>query len=278
MRAHALPESCCPDSPPGHSAGSTPDPLGHSAGNPDPVLWLWEGQAVYLGPSLKLDFHTGSVLCFAVGVDAPFTVLDERSGRWTVRSATVGPRTMHRIDSHGERMLFGYFDPGASRARAIVDRMTVRHGGICLTHDAEADVLRLTGADEPDPREMLSCVSGPESGCVDERIVDAMERLRAKPGAMIAAPELAAAVNLSTSRFLHLFSAETGTSFRRYRLWARMLHVGAAVADGSDLTTASAEAGFASPSHFSDSFRAMFGLSAAALLAGGTRIVVERSR
>lgn len=152
--------------------------------------------------------------------------------------------------------------------------MTGVHDGIGLTHDAEAEILRLAGADEPDPRAMLACVSGPESECVDERIVEAMERLRAKPGAMIAAPDLAAAVDLSTSRFLHLFSAETGTSFRRYRLWARMLHVGAAVADGSDLTTASIEAGFASPSHFSDSFRAMFGMSAAALLAGGTRIEI----
>jgi len=33
-------------------------------------------------------------------------------------------------------------------------------------------------------------------------------------------PGSAAEVNLSTSRFLHLFSATAGTSFRRYRLWA----------------------------------------------------------
>ncbi|WP_243636751.1 AraC family transcriptional regulator [Rhodococcus sp. Eu-32] len=256
MHADALPETCCSEV---HSAAT---------------LWLWAGQAVYLGPSLTLDFHAGSVLCFAVGVDAPFTLRDGRSGDWTVRSATVGPRTTHKIESHGRRMLFGYFDPGASRATTIIGRMTVRHDGIGLTHDAESDLLRLANIEDPDPREILSCVSGAESRCVDERIVDAMARLRDKPGAMIAAPDLAAAVNLSTSRFLHLFSAETGTSFRRYRLWARMLHVGAAVADGNDLTTASAEAGFASPSHFSDSFRTMFGLSAASLLANGARVVV----
>ncbi|SNS49561.1 AraC family transcriptional regulator [Rhodococcoides kyotonense] len=243
-------------------------------GNPAPTLWLWAGQAVYLGPSLKLDFHAGSVLCFAVGVDAPFTLRDDRSGCWTVRSATIGPRTTHKVESHGERMLFGYFDPGASRATTIVDRMTARHGGIGLTHDAEAELLQLANSSDPDPRAMLTQVTGLESRCVDERIVDAMARLRDKPGAMIAAPDMAAAVNLSTSRFLHLFSAETGTSFRRYRLWARMLHVGVAVSDGSDLTGASIEAGFASPSHFSDSFHTLFGMSAAALLAGGVRIVV----
>ncbi|AJW42362.1 Transcriptional regulator, AraC [Rhodococcus sp. B7740] len=98
-----------------------------------------------------------------------------------------------------------------------------------------------------------------------------------KPGAVGSAADLAAAVNLSTSRFLHLFAAETGTSFRRYRLWARMLHVGAAVAAGDDLTRASIEAGFASPSHFSTAFNAMFGLSAVALLGGGAQVIVMES-
>jgi AraC-like DNA-binding protein len=54
-----------------------------------------------------------------------------------------------------------------------------------------------------------------------------------------------------------------------------MCHAASALSDGADLTTAAGEAGFASPSHFSDAFRAMFGLSATALLAGQTRIVVQ---
>lgn len=252
MKEQALPETCCPPA----------------------TLWLWAGQAVYLGPSLKLDFHSGSVLCFAAGIDAPFTLSDSASRRWTVRSAAVAPRTVHRVESHGERMLFVYCDPGTARAHRILDGMTTRHQGVGLTHVGEEELLAIAISSEPDPRSILACVSGPEPQRLDERILDAMEIVRAKPGAVVAAADLAAAVNLSTSRFLHLFSAEAGTSFRRYRLWARMLHVGAAVADGSDLTTAAVEAGFSSPSHFSDAFHAMFGLSAGALLAAETRIVV----
>lgn len=85
---------------------------------------------------------------------------------------------------------------------------------------------------------------------------------------------MAAAVNLSQSRFLHLFSAHSGTSFRRYRLWARMRYAAAAVSMGADLSTAASDAGFASPSHFSDTFRAMFGLTASQMLANQLRIVV----
>ncbi|WP_236077652.1 AraC family transcriptional regulator [Rhodococcus sp. P1Y] len=251
MTPRALPKSCCPA-----------------------TLWLWAGRAVYSGPSLELDFHSGSVLCFAAGVDAPFRLHDDRGGVWTVRSAAVAPRTVHRVESTGERMLFAYSDPGTSRADRILDTMAMRIGGIGLTHTAEARILDAVNVDDPDPHALAEFISGPEPRLLDDRIREAMQIVRTKPGAVVAASDLAAAVNLSTSRFLHLFSAETGTSFRRYRLWARMLHVGEAVADGRDLTRASVEAGFASPSHFSDSFHAMFGLSAAALLATGTNIVV----
>jgi methylphosphotriester-DNA--protein-cysteine methyltransferase len=51
-----------------------------------------------------------------------------------------------------------------------------------------------------------------------------------------------------------------------------MLHVMQRVSDGYDLTGASIEAGFASPSHFSDAFNRMFGLSVTTLLTTGVTI------
>ena len=48
--APALPQTCCPS------------------------VFLWPGQALYAGPSLNLAPHSGSVWCFAVGIDGPLTV------------------------------------------------------------------------------------------------------------------------------------------------------------------------------------------------------------
>lgn len=53
-----------------------------------------------------------------------------------------------------------------------------------------------------------------------------------------------------------------------------MLRVAGALNRGADLTSASAEAGFASPSHFSDTFHDLFGLTASALLGRRARLVV----
>ncbi|MFK7987996.1 MAG: helix-turn-helix domain-containing protein [Sandaracinaceae bacterium] len=65
---------------------------------------------------------------------------------------------------------------------------------------------------------------------------------------------------LSSSRFQRLFRAHVGVPFRRFRLWQRMSVVAGALASGGTLTYAAHEAGFASSSHLSKSFRRMFGL------------------
>jgi AraC-like DNA-binding protein len=78
--------------------------------------------------------------------------------------------------------------------------------------------------------------------------------------------ETASRLGLSTSHFLRLFAQHTGTTFRRYQQWARLLHAVRGMVAGHDLARCATDAGFASPSHFSDTFHRTFGLSPSALL------------
>ncbi|WP_068013972.1 helix-turn-helix domain-containing protein [Nocardia mexicana] len=240
------------------------------------TVWLWAGHAAYLGPSFHLDTHSTPVHCFALGVDGPFTVATPEGGARRRRSVLVPARTTHRIDAGDGRMLFFYVDPRSAHADRLRAAMSDASEPIATTHRAEAELLAELhrGADPDELHRIL--LGGGDSSIVDERIRRAMNAIVDNPGADLAAADLAAAAGLSTSRFLHLFAAGAGTSFRRYRLWARMLSVAAAIAAGSDLTRAATDAGFASPSHFSDTFRAMFGLTATTLLSQGTTIVVRR--
>ncbi|MEU7632270.1 AraC family transcriptional regulator [Nocardia sp. NPDC049220] len=240
---------------------------------PPAVLWLWAGQAIYRGRSLRLDAHSTAVECLAVGVDAPFTLEAAGTAR-IVRSALIPPRRVHRVVAHGDDMMFCYLDPGSARARAGRDRMTLWDNDLGLTHQGEAALADAAGWDRPDPQALANLIGLAPRPPTDARIAEAMATLLAYPARELTADRLAAAVHLSESRFLHLFSAQAGTSFRRFRLWARMLCAGRAIAKGASLTTASADAGFASPSHFSDTFHTLFGLSATALLASGVQVVV----
>ncbi|WP_245547394.1 AraC family transcriptional regulator [Nocardia brevicatena] len=229
---------------------------GAGADRSTPTIWLWQGGAAYLGPSLHLDTHATAVHCFALGVDSSFT-LTVAGAESRVRSAVIPARTPHRIRAGTGRMLFFCLDPGSTAP----------------CPDEAALLAHLAGRPDPDTLRRMVLGDTPVEPA-DPRIVWAMRRIAADPAGSPGATGLAAAVRLSSSRFLHLFTAHSGTSFRRYRLWARMLRVGAALAAGQDLTRAATDAGFASPSHFSDTFHALFGLTASDLLAVGSRIVV----
>ena len=238
------------------------------------TVWLWVGHAIYLGPSLRLDRHSGSVHCLAVGVDGPFTLYTDASQEYRTRSALIPPRTLHQVVANETRMLVCYIDPGSPRARTGWAEMTELAHGFGLQHRREAELIRLADQREVDPQEVMDVACGPAPDTRDPRIVAATAILRAHPIRSITADQLATEVHLSKSRLLHLFADQAGTTFRRYRMWARMLAVGRAIAKGADLTTAAADAGFASPSHFSDAFHAMCGLTATDLLASGAQIVV----
>ncbi len=236
-------------------------------------MWLWAGQAIYRGPSLRLAAHSTAVDCLAVGVDAPFT-LESDGTTHTARSALIPPRRVHRVVAGGDHMMFCYLDPGSRTARACRDRMTRWDNGFGLDHRAETALGTAALDARPDPCALARLVAAAPVPALDDRVAAAMASLLAHPAHELPADHFAAAAHLSESRFLHLFTAQAGTSFRRYRLWARMLGAGRAIAEGANLTVASAAAGFASPSHFSDAFRALFGLSPTALLTTGVRIVV----
>ncbi|MEV7863150.1 AraC family transcriptional regulator [Streptomyces hirsutus] len=238
-------------------------------------LWLWPGQALYVGPSLELDVHFGAVSCLALGLDGPFTVELQHGFRCRTRTALVPARVRHRIVAEGARMAFCYFDPASERERSCRRRM----GGtaeLATDHAYEDELARraalLTGgAPLADVREWLDR-AGPDGlgERRDPRVRRATAHMDGPHGRRVAAKDLAAEAGLSVSAFLRLFRAETGTTFRRYRMWARMLRVAELLETWPDLSTAAVEAGFASPSHFSSAFHAMFGLRPSTLFARHT--------
>jgi AraC-like DNA-binding protein len=232
-------------------------------------VWVSYGHAIYLGPSLGLAPHSAAVDCLALGVESSFILRCPEFEDHTVRSVLVPARSRHQILSDEGLMMFAYFDPGGACGRECRRRMAGAEHGFGFNHDAETDLIRLCRTQSPDPAKLLDCAARPVVGAIDPRIAAAIDMTRAQPARSDPAAELARKVGLSRSYFLRLFTAQTGTSFRRYRMWARMLYVVQQISSGYDLTGAAIEAGFASSSHFSDTFNRMFGLTASKLLGTG---------
>ncbi|MBS0389468.1 MAG: helix-turn-helix transcriptional regulator, partial [Proteobacteria bacterium] len=108
---------------------------------------------------------------------------------------------------------------------------------------------------------------GPATATLDARIARAVEKVRGQLDRAVQLRDIAAAVHLSPERFRHLFLAETGVRFRAYVLWLRLELSLAAYVAGNSLTDAAHAGGFADSAHLSRTFKKMFGITAASVLA-----------
>ncbi|MFG1796411.1 helix-turn-helix domain-containing protein [Nocardia sp. NPDC049149] len=229
-------------------------------------LWLRLGHAVYVGPGMALGAHSSAIACLGVGLDNTFRVRVADTPDITARSFLFRARVTHHILDTDVRKLFCYFDPtSTAMARALGGMRRTVHG-FAIDHRNEAELIALSGEPDPDIEKFLELASIPAPTIRDPRIAAVAAAIRDDPTQRQRAAEKAAAAGLSTSYFLRTFAEQAGTSFRRYVQWVRMLHVAKAYAAGYDLTRAATDAGFASPSHFSDTFRAMFGLTPTAFV------------
>lgn len=112
---------------------------------------------------------------------------------------------------------------------------------------------------------------------LDPRIVDAIARLAVFSGPAVTAVDCAEAINLSQSRFLHLFKQETGISFRAYRAHKRARHLLHFVNDDINLAHLAQDIGYPDSSHFCHSIRRFYGLKPRAIFLGSRDLRIYRS-
>lgn len=139
-----------------------------------------------------------------------------------------------------------------------------------------AELLLLAAAET---REHPSVSDDPESTSV-ERLLPALELLRARPEGAIAHASAATACSLSPAYFSRRFRQLFGMTFTEYARTYR-LHLAARrlVSSGSPISEIAYGVGFSSPAHFTARFRERFGMTPRAYRASArTRAVGEREQ
>lgn len=235
-------------------------------------LTIGPGYVGYLGPALDLDPHSTAVGCLAVGLDARFGFRATATGEVDTRTAYSRARHTHQLVAGPGRMLLLLLEPTSSSTVDHQANMGRVIGPFGFEHRAEKELIAACQPPHPDFNRLLAVAGAAPSEPIDPRIARALRSIRADPLAASSADALARGEGISTSYFLRMFGDQTGTSFRRYKIWSRMLYAAKGFAAGHDLTRCSVDAGFASLSHFSRVFHSMFGLSATALLGMGTQL------
>lgn len=203
-----------------------------------------------------------------VGLDGPL-VLHTARGPIRAGSCFAPARAAHRIAATEGWILALFVDPSSAPATMISDEMTSATGVFGLSHRRERELVELCRSPFVDPELVHArAIAGPNL-VTDPRIARLAATIRDDPAHALRADHIAANLGLSTGHFLHLFTQHCGTTFRGYQRWNRMISAVTGAITGYDLTRSALDAGFATPSHFSESFREMLGLPATKMLHAG---------
>lgn len=228
----------------------------------DKEIWLARDRALFLGelPPARLHAHAAPVLL--IGLSGPITIRLPDGRCETCHSALVDADVEHEMDSGGEYMASLYLEPDAPETRllnagwlndrpVVFDPIQPFQRSRSLTRTLQSfDLAKL----------LPTSALGRQTD-LDKRIALSLNYLRNLDDLPSDRADLADQVHLSESRFNHLFRAEVGISFRRYRSWSRLRSVLYHVAKNQSLTHAALSAGMHDSAHLSRMFRNMIGLT-----------------
>ncbi len=245
------------------------------------VICLWPERLLFIGRLRKVTLHRHAAAVFLLALESGLRLRIPPARQWRkVRSGLIPAGCTHELDLQGGLASVFYNDPH----RPYYRRLSARHARQPSLDQATEARLQKSLLDYYQAQQ---AGASPDTAAIERGLARALKPYSQEPSfdervqqtigfvqddlshnTPLAA--LAAAVGLSPSRLQHLFLAETGVPLRRFRQWVRFRWMLGRIAAGDSLTTAALDAGFANSSHFSHSFKAMFGVSAASVLGSST--------
>ncbi|WP_249931115.1 AraC family transcriptional regulator [Ramlibacter sp. 2FC] len=245
------------------------------------VMWIDPDRVLYAGllgtPSLR---SLGAYVIY-VGLEAPIDLsIADREWQCSL-VAVVPPYVPHRVRCEARGVGVILIEPETVEEARLPQWLRGR-GGI----DERAFVervraacarLRIAGDDEAALADFDTTVLGERlpPRKVDARIRAVLDAIKRDPCARNTGEAFAADTHLSLSRFVHLFKAEVGVPFRRFRSWRRARHLLHRATSDAPLVEIALDAGYPDSTHFSHSIRLAFGLTPKAILAGSRKLAVR---
>jgi AraC-like DNA-binding protein len=198
--------------------------------------------------------------------------------------AVVPPYVPHSVESEHPCIICLMVEPETVEPSAM-DRLSARISGagapaiaqrIRDAYEALRRQARCGGFTTPEFDRLLFGEVLPDRN-IDRRIKRCAAKLNDFSGGKSTAADCAASVSLSPSRFLHLFKAQTGVSFRAFRAWKRARHLLHFVNEDINLAHLAQDIGYPDSTHFSHSIRRFYGLQPRAIFLGSRDLAIYRS-
>lgn len=234
---------------------------------------FWEGGSLWLAlitSAGSLHFH--HAVQISLPLDGQVRFRRSQSTDWQEYAGVViAPDLPHAFDAPGRVVANILFEPESVAGRALIDRYGEVGIASLPAHDAARLIAPIAAAySAAEDAQLIMLAKGViadlsgmpvTAGAADQRVLRAIEYIRAHIDDRISLTDLAAAVHISPSRLRHLFADETGVSCKAYILWERLNTALALGFGGKSWTEAAHAANFADSAHLSRTCRRMFGLA-----------------
>ena len=246
-------------------------------------LYIWQDRVLYAGSGTVTSPHGHYAAALLLSCDQPFEVrydFKAESGyahSFETRAVLLTPHFYHQLKADRSRLIVLHLDPDSVDYEPLAELYppdSFHHFAIEPFEASLQEGLRLWEESLPASqadriyRSLLQKImpagfelaQRPGLRQMDQRIAGIVQELQKEIPESVRASELAARVELSEHRFMHLFKQEMGLPLRRYLLWLRIRRAALSMKDGGTLTEAAHAAGFSDSAHMSRIFKENFGM------------------
>ncbi|KZZ09786.1 hypothetical protein A3752_13885 [Oleiphilus sp. HI0081] len=236
---------------------------------------MWKDKSTFLGHFPTADWHKhGSPVLF-IGVSGDFTIEFDGGVKERCSSVVVDAGVAHKTYPGGELMALFYLSPYS------LNSMQFKKLFLSQTN-YQLDVLKTPtrksrfekSLQNFDIEQALDRKLPSLNYNVDERVCQSLQLIH-ESSLPKNRDDIANSVNLSSSRFNHLFSQNMNVSYRHYRQWIQLGKALAHYQHVKNLTHAALLAGFSDASHFSNTCKKLLGISPSSILKKDTSLNVS---
>ncbi|KAF3996471.1 helix-turn-helix domain-containing protein [Glaciimonas immobilis] len=233
-------------------------------------IWINSDRVFYSGLiGQRTTRVMGSILMY-VSLSEPIRISIDNGDWITTDFAVVQPYTPHRIECDNRLVAVMHIEPETVALEYLPAYLKSRSGKVADPElvqrivDAYAKINRLGDIIDPKTEDFDMFFFGQllvRPPPFESRIAMLVERIKENPCGQASAISCAADSGLSVSRFLHLFRATVGISFRSFRSWKRGRSLLYRLLDSNNLIYLALNTGYPDATHFSHSVRQVFGMT-----------------
>lgn len=227
---------------------------------------MWPGRSLYFGPLQHLEPRLHGAPVLLVGLYRPFRIRINHGECISCRCAVVPAGVLHELELDGNVLAKLFVERDSPDFWAFRRRFPFPPNAFHAFDDPKLVELFLGIYEESPPKETIHAhietlmpLDMEAYPLLHPRLISVLDSLRQEPEQNYSQFQMASKANLSTSRLLHLFKAEIGVPYRRYRIWKRLGIAIYTMSQTDCMMRSAMDAGFSDASHFSHCFRDFFG-------------------